>query len=70
MLNWPSFATKNKPKGRPVDENMAQSFEVLCIWLEVETDAERYTVTELHKKNDWVSKWWSCVQYQVAKNKP
>ena len=52
MLNWPSFEAKNKPKGRPVDENMVQSFEVLYIWLEVETDAERYTVTELHKKND------------------
>ena len=50
MLNWPSFKTKNKPTGCPVDENMLQSFEMLCIWLEVEADAELYTVTKLHKK--------------------
>ena len=46
MLNWPSFEAQNKPKGRPVDENMLQLFEMLCIWLEVEGDAELYTVTD------------------------
>ena len=46
MLNWPSFEAQNKPKGRPVDENMLQLFEMLCIWLEVEADAELYTVTD------------------------
>ena len=29
---------------------MLQLFEMLCIWLEVEADAELYTVTELHNK--------------------
>ena len=47
MLNWPSFEAQNKPKGRPVDENMLQLFEMLCIWLEVEADAELYTVTDI-----------------------
>ena len=46
MLNWPSFEAQNKPKGRPVDENVLQLFEMLCIWLEVEADAELYTVTD------------------------
>ena len=50
MLNWPSFEAQNKLKCRPVDESMLQSFEMLCIWLEVQADAELYTVTELHKK--------------------
>ena len=50
MLNWPSFEAQNKPKGRPVDQNMLQSFEMLCIWSKVEADAELYTVTELYKK--------------------
>ena len=49
MLNWPSFEAQNKPKGRPVNENVLQSFEMLYIWLEVEADAELYTITELHK---------------------
>ncbi|KAG1670841.1 hypothetical protein GQR58_016642 [Nymphon striatum] len=37
-------------KGRPVDEGMQQWFQMLCIWLEVEADAELYTLQELHKK--------------------
>ena len=50
MLSWPSFEAENKLKSCPVDESMLQSFEMLCIWLEVEADAELYTVTELHTK--------------------
>ena len=50
MLNWTSLETKKKPMGHPVDENMLQSFEMLCIWLELEADAELYTATELHTK--------------------
>ena len=50
MLNWSSFEAQNKLNGRPVDKNMLQSFEMLYIWLEVEADAESYTVTELQKK--------------------
>ena len=30
--------------------NKLQSFEMLCTWLEVEADAELYTITERHKK--------------------
>ena len=50
MFNSPSFEAQNKPKGRPVDEKMLQSFEMLCTWLEVEADAELYNRAELHKK--------------------
>ena len=52
MLNWPFFEAKNNPKGRPVDENMLQSFEMLCIWLEAEAHAELYRANraELHNR--------------------
>ena len=40
MFNWPFFEVQNKVKGHPVDENMLQSFEMLCIWLEVEANAK------------------------------
>ena len=50
MLIWSSFEAQNKLKGLPIDENMLQSFEMLCICLEVEAGAELHTVTELHKK--------------------
>ena len=36
-------------KGRPVNESMQQWFQMLCIWLDVEADAELYTLQELHK---------------------
>ena len=29
-------------KGRPVDECMQQWFQMLCIWLDVEADAQLY----------------------------
>jgi len=50
LLNWPSPYAKNNDKGRPVDENLLQWFNMLCLWLEVEYDAELYTLTELHEK--------------------
>ena len=37
-------------KGRPIDEGMQQWFQMLCIWLVVEADAELYTLQELHYK--------------------
>ena len=37
-------------KGRPVDENMQQWFRMLCIWLDVESDGELYTLQELHTR--------------------
>ena len=37
-------------KGRPVDESMQQWFQMLCIWFEVEADAELHTLQELHNK--------------------
>ncbi|KAG1655293.1 hypothetical protein GQR58_024613 [Nymphon striatum] len=36
--------------GRPVDEEMPQWFQMLCIWLDVEAGAEFYTLQELHTK--------------------
>ena len=37
-------------KGRPFDDGMQQWFLMLCIWLEVDADAELYTLQELHSK--------------------
>ncbi|KAG1656137.1 Solute carrier family 35 member G1 [Nymphon striatum] len=36
--------------GRPIDEEMHQWFQMLCIWLDVEAGAEFYTLQELHTK--------------------
>ena len=37
-------------RGRPRDEGMFHWFEMLCIWLEVDSDAELHTLKELHDK--------------------
>ncbi|KAG1679573.1 Tripartite motif-containing protein 3 [Nymphon striatum] len=50
MINKRSPDAEVGEKGRPVDEGMQQWFQMLCIWLEVEADAELYTLQELHKK--------------------
>ena len=37
-------------KGRPVDERMSHWFEILCLWLEIDSNGELYTLQELHSK--------------------
>ncbi|CAB4064195.1 unnamed protein product [Lepeophtheirus salmonis] len=37
-------------RGRPRDERMFYLFEILCIWLEVDSDAGLHTLKELHDK--------------------
>ena len=37
-------------RGRPRDEGIFHWFEMLCIWLEVDSDAELHTLKELHDK--------------------
>lgn len=37
-------------RGRPRDEGMFHWFEMLCIWLDVDSDAELHTLKELHDK--------------------
>ena len=41
---------ENKERGRPADEEMLHWFEMLCIWLEIDSDAEPSTLKELHSK--------------------
>jgi len=36
-LGKPPPSTEKREKGRPIDEGMQHWFEVLCIWLEVQT---------------------------------
>ena len=50
MTNKQSPYAEGAEKGRPVDEGMQQWFQMLCIWLEIEADAELYTLQELHSK--------------------
>ncbi|KAG1706958.1 hypothetical protein GQR58_003582 [Nymphon striatum] len=37
-------------RGRPRDEGMFHWFEMLCIWLEIDSDAELHSLKELHDK--------------------
>ena len=41
---------KNRERGRPADEGMLHWFEILCIWLDIDSDAELYTLKELRSK--------------------
>ena len=50
MTNKQSPDAKALEKGRPVNDGMQQWFEMLCIWLEVDADAEFYTLKELHSE--------------------
>ena len=35
---------ENRERGRPADEGMLHWFEILCIWLDIDSDAEPYTL--------------------------
>ena len=39
-----------KDVGRPQDQEMLQSFEDLCHWLELQGGTDLYTLSELHEK--------------------
>ena len=41
---------ENRERGRPADEGMLHWFEMLCIWLDIDSDTEPYTLKELHSK--------------------
>lgn len=43
-------STTIKSQGRPGNQSMLPWFEMLCRWIELEADAELYTVAELHAK--------------------
>ena len=41
---------ENREGVRPADEEMLHWFEMLCMWLEIDSYAEPYTLKELHSK--------------------
>ena len=41
---------ENSERGHPADEGMLHWFEMLRIWLDINSDAEIYTLKELHSK--------------------
>ena len=50
LLNWPSPESSSKQRERPADDSMKQWFNMLCLWIEVDSDGELYTIQELHEK--------------------
>ena len=50
VSNLPSPDASPNRRGRPKVENMQKWFEVLCIWLEGESDGELYSLQEIHDK--------------------
>ena len=43
-------SNSKRDQGRPQDQEMLQSFEQLCQWLQLEGGTELYTLSELHEK--------------------
>ena len=41
---------ENRERSHPTDEGMLHWFEMLCIWLDIDSDVEPYTLKELHSK--------------------
>ena len=39
-----------RERSRSADEGMLHWFEMLCIWLNIDSDVELYTLKELHSK--------------------
>ena len=50
MTDKKSSDPKDGERLRPRDEGMFHWFEMICIWLEVDSDAELHTLRELHCK--------------------
>ena len=43
-------SNSKRDQGRPQDQEMLQSFEKLCQWLQLEGGTELYALSELHEK--------------------
>ena len=41
---------ENRERSCPADERMLHWFEMLCIWLDIDSDVEPYALKELHSK--------------------
>ena len=60
-------SNSKKDVGRPQDQEMLQSFEDLCHWLELQGGTDLYTLSELHEKMEELAS--GCEVYTIKRLK-